>query len=198
MRNIIGEKFGQLTVIKRQGSNKYKRAMWLCLCNCGNTKVTTGFNLVNNMTKTCGHKGITKLHQYTYNSWSSMINRCNNTNHKSYNKYGNSGISVCDRWLNFENFLEDMGERPQGTSIDRIAGASIYSKETCKWSDRSEQGFNTKYNNKLGVTGVRLHKSGKYEARITKNKKAIYLGLFDTIKEAKEARKKPKINITLM
>lgn len=78
----------------------------------------------------------------TYRSWDCMHQRCRNTNNSRYEHYGARGISVCERWSFFQNFLEDMGERPSGKSLDRIDFDKGYSKENCKWADAKEQCHN--------------------------------------------------------
>jgi hypothetical protein len=78
----------------------------------------------------------------TYYTWSSLKERCDNPNHMSYPDYGGRGITYCERWDSFENFLEDMGERPEGTTIDRIDNDKGYSKDNCRWSTRTEQCMN--------------------------------------------------------
>jgi hypothetical protein len=78
-----------------------------------------------------------------------MIQRCTNPTSSKFAVYGGSGITVCPRWLLFENFLEDMGDRPFGKTIDRINGAYGYYKENCKWSTHSEQQHNIKSNRML-------------------------------------------------
>ncbi len=89
----------------------------------------------------------------TYLSWFNMKARCLNKNHDSYKYYGSRGIKVCDRWLKFENFFEDMGVRPQGKSIDRIDNRKGYSLSNCKWSTKSEQMCNTRRNVVLSFNG---------------------------------------------
>ena len=81
----------------------------------------------------------------TYNSWRSMRARCLNKNFMYYHKYGGAGITVCDRWKYFANFLEDMGERPDGTSIDRIDNKGNYEPNNCRWADRITQRRNSSY-----------------------------------------------------
>jgi hypothetical protein len=96
-----------------------------------------------------------------------MISRCSNPNDDSYPQYGARGISVCERWLRFENFLADMGERPRGTSIDRIDGRKGYSPDNCRWATRSEQAQNTT-RAKLTLEDAKdiLSKAGVVPARV--------------------------------
>ena len=82
----------------------------------------------------------------TYYTWRNMKNRCNNSNNKRYHDYGGRGIKACKRWLKFENFLADMGERPPGKTLDRIDNNKGYYKENCKWSTRKEQQRNMRNN----------------------------------------------------
>ncbi len=77
-----------------------------------------------------------------YQTWSSMIQRCNNPKRLHYDRYGGRGIAVCERWLKFDNFLEDMGERPLGKSLDRINNDGNYEPSNCRWATKSEQQIN--------------------------------------------------------
>lgn len=82
-------------------------------------------------------------HKPTYTAWRSMKARCLNKNTASYKDYGGRGITICKRWLeSFENFIEDMGTKPNGMQLDRIKNDKGYSKENCRWSTPSENSNN--------------------------------------------------------
>ncbi len=78
-------------------------------------------------------------HSPTYGTWATMLSRCRNSHFHKYKDYGARGITVCDRWLTFENFLADMGERPKGRSIDRINNDGNYEPGNCRWATPQEQ-----------------------------------------------------------
>lgn len=79
-------------------------------------------------------------------AWRLMLNRCYKTNSPDYSGYGGRGIKVCERWHTFNNFLEDMGERPEGKTLDRIDNDSNYELSNCKWSTNLEQSLNRRSN----------------------------------------------------
>lgn len=145
--------FGSLKVVDEYKHKESGPVKWVCKCTCGKTSVVTTSNLRSGHTTSCGcHRAevATKhgLHKtYTYSSWEKMIQRCCNKMNINYKNYGGKGITVCEKWKNsFADFLADMGERPKGTSIDRIDNSKDYYKENCRWATESEQKRNTSRN----------------------------------------------------
>jgi hypothetical protein len=142
-----GDRYGRLIIVSEV--NHPERRTFKCKCDCGNNKIIALTRLRSGITKSCGCyelEGKTK-HKHapngkatrTYVTWCNMKTRCNNPNVPYYKNYGGRGIIVCERWNEFKNFLEDMGERPLGTTIDRINVNGNYEPFNCKWSTPKEQ-----------------------------------------------------------
>ena len=92
----------------------------------------------------------------THNSWAAMKRRCFYTSHEHFGSYGGRGITVCERWLLFENFLADMGERPEGCTLERIDPDGDYTPENCRWASQKEQCRNRRNNRLITCAGLTL------------------------------------------
>lgn len=168
IKDQTGKKFGRLTVLslheKVEGSPRHK---WLCQCVCGNTTVAVIKDMQAGKTKSCGclfteglvsrntKHGLMHDHKRTYRSWKELRQRCNNPNNKDYKDYGGRGIRVCKRWDSFKNFFDDMGDRPDGMTIDRVDVNGDYEPYNCRWATSTEQARN-KRNNHVMENGKTL------------------------------------------
>ena len=148
-----GYKYGKLTAISYLGYIKksgYNRSHWKLLCDCGTEVTRRETQIVNGRNPCCKSciRATHKLsHSATWNSYTGMLDRCLKPNSPSYKRYGGIGIKVCPRWQErFSNFLEDMGERPANTTLDRINPFGDYEPLNCKWSSPNEQQENKRKN----------------------------------------------------
>ena len=168
LNNLIGRKFGRLTVIERCGSTPNKAAKWLCKCDCGNVRVIQGCHLTSGATSSCGcyQKEVASKSNIThggsktrlYNEWLSMKKRCYWKRYPYYHKYGGRGIDVCDEWReSYENFRE--WSLANGYSdkltLDRIDNDKGYSPDNCRWVDAFVQSNNRDFNHIVEYHGIK-------------------------------------------
>ena len=131
----------------------------------------------------------------TYRAWMMMIQRCSNSQNNRYESYGERGIVVCERWTKFVNFFTDMGAKPIGLMLERKNNDLGYFKKNCCWATPAIQARNQRVqkNNKLGIRGISLRSSGKYQVRIWSNNKSHYIGYFTDLEQAMIARKQAEL-----
>jgi len=165
-KDITGIKFGRLTPIKLAGANS-TGAVWLCSCECGNTKEVSFYNMRRGSVKSCGclHRDTITTHGKTgsrlYRVWRGMRQRCEDSNTKDYKRYGGRGISVCEEWKNdfeiFESWMlgngYDVDAAKGKCTIDRIDADGNYSPENCRIVDVIDQGSNKKNNRVIEYNG---------------------------------------------
>lgn len=149
-------------------SAKSAVSLWRCICDCGGERITPASPLIWGRTTSCGcnryasknrrhgfsgnaHKGVKP--NTTYTVWRSMRVRCSEPKAQSYPRYGGRGVTVCDRWQSFENFLADMGECPHGLTLDRINNEGNYELTNCRWATRKEQQTNRAMTRWLAYNG---------------------------------------------
>ena len=163
--DLIGKKFGRLTVVEFEGMNQRGKSTWRCQCECGNTCAIEGVKLTSGHTKSCGcyNKDSTKerfsTHGMTntrlYNIWKGMLRRCNLTTEKGYKHYGGRGIRVCEEWYEFEKFRDWAMSHGYSDSltIDRIDNNGNYTPDNCRWADVRTQLRNTSRNRFITFRG---------------------------------------------
>ena len=153
--DMVGRRFGKLTVLSRAGSLYKRMAAWACACECGASVVVAGAALRRGDTRSCGcgapprmdprRKGAAKAPERR--AWSAMWTRCRNRRCRSFPNYGGRGITVCARWAEFSAFLADMGPRPSPNhSLDRINVNGNYEPGNCRWATYTEQQRNRRDN----------------------------------------------------
>lgn len=162
--DITGLRFGRLLAVKRVAPVD-RFAVWLLRCDCGVEVVKRGSDLRAGYVQSCGcfrrdnTRELNLSHSHkegrrpsrSYGTWQAMKARCENPRHKGYRLYGERGITICNRWRDsFAAFLEDMGERPEGRTLDRINPNGNYEPGNCRWATPKEQAANTRGRNRDG------------------------------------------------
>lgn len=166
--DLTGQRFGRLTVIER-AENKGEQTAWRCKCDCGKIVDVRGGNLKSGHTTSCGcywSEVVPQInHELNYRhgltqtklnrAWANMRYRCNNPNCKSYKNYGGRGISICEEWDVFENFMEWSLKNGfcEGASLDRIDNNGNYEPSNCRWVSMKTQGNNRRTNHFVTYKG---------------------------------------------
>jgi hypothetical protein len=168
--DMTGQKFARWTIVRRAENNARNKQRWLCRCECGIERVVEGQNLHSGRSRSCGclsrevsrqaciaRRTHGRSKSLTYSRWMRMRVRCEQPQSVSFPHYGARGIGVCPRWLDFENFLADMGECPtKEHTLDRIDTNGNYEPGNVRWATQKEQQNNRTNNHRITFRGETL------------------------------------------
>jgi hypothetical protein len=163
--DMTGQVFGRLTVLERAENTKRNKAQWLCQCSCGNKTIVSRTHLKRGQVKSCGcyRVDLGKLNKThgmkgtrLYRIWSGMKDRCLNRNSKYWDRYGGRGITVCEEWKTFENFMEWAKQNgySKKLTLDRIDNDGNYEPSNCRWATMKQQQNNRSNNLRYTFKGV--------------------------------------------
>lgn len=149
--SLIGKRFNGWTVLSEITNG---RLVLFCECDCGVKRALDGYAVKKGLSKSCGCSRTTLSRQSrAYSSWENMKARCLNPNTPFYKYYGGRGITICESWLSFDNFFEDMGEAPKGLTLERIDSNKKYEPGNCRWATRKDQQNNRRSNRNISYKG---------------------------------------------
>lgn len=161
---LEGQKFNRLLVIDY--IRRTDHGTYVCKCDCGNVSEVRPDDLKAGRVVSCGCyqaelvgnrcRKHGKYRSRTYRVWAAMKSRCLYSGSTFYHRYGGRGIRVCERWMDFENFYLDMGDAPNGYSIDRINNNGDYEPLNCRWANQIQQSNNMERNKFIEFNGEKL------------------------------------------
>lgn len=204
-RNLVGQRFGKLTVIERAACDGHGRSRWIAVCDCGSEpRDYDQYTLLSKHSASCG---CTIVPSHTthgwirdcpseYKAWWSLIRRCTDPEDEGYHRYGGRGISVCDRWLGehgVAQFIADMGLRPgRGYSIERKNNNGNYEPTNCVWATAKQQANNRRTTVFVTIDGISRPASYYYE-RIGLTARAFHMRRYHGWSDEKAATTQPRV-----